>query len=163
MQSVAQLGENSHSFYKIQPDLAGKYKKSCASCAGRCDPRVPVRVPQLGTQQPGGGTECPRLWRCHPGTRPGPVPPGAAQELLLEIQELLSSQIRLCLHCSQSLTYCRHSMLWFCVCWVLLSAAGWKESSSLPGYTGCCRYLPCQGHTPRAGRQAGSIAILRGF
>lgn len=71
---------------------------------------------------PGGGNECPGSGTA---TLPGPAT-GAAQELLPKIQELLSSQIKLCLHCNQSPTYCRHSMLCFCVCWVFLSAAGWE-------------------------------------
>lgn len=130
---------------------------------------MPVCVPQLGTQQagalsqppgvamnvPGGGSE----WRCHPGTGPGPMPPGAASR----DTGALSSQIRLRLHCNQSLTYCKLSVLWFCACWVFLSAAGQKEGSSLPAHTGCWSSLPCQGHMPRSGRQAGFIVILHAF
>lgn len=146
--------------WKFKPDLAGKYKKSCASCAGRCDTRVPelaARCPEpepgVAANVPGSGSE----WRCHPGTAPGPMPPGAAQELLPEIQELLSSQIRLCLHCNQSLTYCKCSIIWLCVCWVFLSAAAWKENSSLPGYMGCWRFLPCQGV---GGKQASLLSYM---
>lgn len=83
---------------------------------------------------PGDGNERLRGWLpvALPSLdRPGPVPPAAATR----DTGALSSQIRLCLHCNQSLTYCKSSMLWFWVCWVFLSAAGQKESSNPPGVT----------------------------
>lgn len=139
-------------FIKFKPGLGGKYKKSRVSCAGRCDTRVPVRGPQLGTQQPGSLSQPPgganerarqRLRAALP--IPGPLPPGAAPGAAPRDTGAAQLTDKARLHCNQSLTYCKCSMLWFFVCWVFLSAAGQKESSTLPGYTGCCRSLPCQG------------------
>lgn len=89
---MTQLAENSHRFFKkkIKPDLAGKDKKSCVSCAGRSDTHVPVCVPQ----QPGALSQPPEVAMNVLGVAPsGTAIPGQGlarchQGLLAEIQEL---------------------------------------------------------------------------
>lgn len=121
-------------------------------------------VPQLGTHSPvpwgspRGWQWMSWQWHCHPAWPshwgcPGAAPQdtGAAQ-----LTDKALSPLQSVSHLLQAL----HALL---LCLLGVSFSCWMESSHLLGYMGCWRYLPCQGHTARAGRQAAFIAILHGF